>query len=76
MQAKPEPLAVPDPPYLCWSVGFMLDQLSDGRSVRLFNVFDDCMYRGGFFLACLTGQTGTGASDRMARQTRSDNGPE
>lgn len=42
MQAKPEPLAVPDPPYLCWSVGFMLDQLSDGRSVRLFNVFDDC----------------------------------
>ena len=41
MRAKPEPLAVPDQPNHCWSMDFMHDQLSDGRSVRLFNVIDD-----------------------------------
>lgn len=41
MRAKPELLAVPDQPNLCWSMDFMHDQLSDGRSVRLFNVIDD-----------------------------------
>jgi putative transposase len=25
----------------CWSMDFMHDQLSDGRSFRLFNVIDD-----------------------------------
>lgn len=41
VRAKPEPLAVPDQPNRCWSMDFMHDQLSDGRSVRLFNVIDD-----------------------------------
>ncbi|KTA79777.1 hypothetical protein VO70_20020 [Aeromonas salmonicida] len=41
VRAKPEPLAVPDQPNQCWSMDFMHDQLSDGRSVRLFNVIDD-----------------------------------
>jgi putative transposase len=37
----PEPLAVPVAPNAMWSMDFMHDQLSDGRSVRLFNVIDD-----------------------------------
>lgn len=38
---KPEPLAVPESSNQCWSMDFMHDQLSDGRSVRLLNVIDD-----------------------------------
>ncbi len=38
---KPEPLAVPEKPNQNWSMDFMHDQLSDGRSFRLFNVIDD-----------------------------------
>lgn len=38
---KPEPLAVPESSNECWSMDFMHDQLSDGRSVRLMNVIDD-----------------------------------
>jgi putative transposase len=38
---KPEPLAVPEEINQVWSMDFMLDQLSDGRSFRLFNVIDD-----------------------------------
>ncbi len=41
VRAKPEPLAVPNQLTRCWSMDFMHDQLSDGRSVRLFNVIDD-----------------------------------
>lgn len=37
----PEPLAVPESINECWSMDFMHDQLSDGRSCRLFNVLDD-----------------------------------
>ena len=37
----PEPLSVPDNINECWSMDFMHDQLSDGRSCRLFNVIDD-----------------------------------
>ena len=37
----PEPLAVPDSINNCWSMDFMHDQLSCGRSIRLFNVIDD-----------------------------------
>lgn len=37
----PEPLAVPESSNECWSMDFMHDQLSDGRSVRLLNVIDD-----------------------------------
>ncbi|CNL34730.1 IS1400 transposase B [Yersinia aldovae] len=38
---KPEPLTVPENSNECWSMDFMYDQLSDGRSVRLLNVIDD-----------------------------------
>ena len=41
VREKPETLAVPEQPNSCWSMDFMHDQLSDGRSVRLFNVIDD-----------------------------------
>ena len=38
---KPQPLAVPMAPNEIWSMDFMHDQLSDGRTFRLFNVLDD-----------------------------------
>lgn len=38
---KPEPLSVPQNINEVWSMDFMHDQLSDGRSMRLFNVIDD-----------------------------------
>jgi putative transposase len=41
VREKPEPLAVPETINQCWSMDFMHDQLSDGRSYRLFNVIDD-----------------------------------
>jgi putative transposase len=41
VRAKPEALAVPKALNEVWSMDFMADQLSDGRSVRLFNVIDD-----------------------------------
>lgn len=37
----PEKLAVPTASNQSWSMDFMHDQLSDGRSFRLFNVIDD-----------------------------------
>ena len=53
VRAKPAALAVPAKPNTCWSMDFMHDQLSDGRSVRLFNVIDDfnreALYRSRFF---------------------------
>lgn len=41
VREKPEPLAVPEAVNAVWSMDFMHDQLSDGRSIRLFNVIDD-----------------------------------
>lgn len=41
VRERPEPLAVPETINQCWSMDFMHDQLSDGRSYRLFNVIDD-----------------------------------
>lgn len=38
---KPEPLAVPENSNECWSMDFMHEQLSGGRSVRLLNNIDD-----------------------------------
>jgi putative transposase len=38
---KPEPLRVPTGSNESWSMDFMHDQLSDGRSVRLLNIIDD-----------------------------------
>ena len=40
-RAKPVPLAVPDKINHSWSMDFMHDGLTDGRSFRLFNVIDD-----------------------------------
>ena len=37
----PEPLKEPTKPNQVWSIDFMHNQLSDGRSYRLFNVIDD-----------------------------------
>lgn len=41
MRERPQPLAVPEAINHVWSMDFMHDQLSDGRSFRLFNVLDD-----------------------------------
>jgi len=41
VRERPEPLAVPESINQVWSMDFMHDQLSDGRSFRLFNVLDD-----------------------------------
>ena len=41
VREKPESLAVPEAINDVWSMDFMHDQLSDGRSFRLFNVIDD-----------------------------------
>jgi len=43
---KPIPLTEPNTPNQTWSMDFMHDQLSDGRSFRLFNVIDDCNREG------------------------------
>ena len=40
-RAKPEPLTVPTTINEVWSIDFMHDALSNGRSFRLFNVLDD-----------------------------------
>ena len=41
IREKPQPLSVPEAINEVWSMDFMHDQLSDGRSYRLFNVIDD-----------------------------------
>ena len=41
VREKPLPLAVPVAINQSWSMDFMHDQLSDGRSIRLFNVIDN-----------------------------------
>ena len=41
VREKPQPLSVPESINQVWSMDFMHDQLSDGRSFRLFNVLDD-----------------------------------
>lgn len=41
VREKPQALAVPEAINQCWSMDFMHDQLSDGRSFRLLNVIDD-----------------------------------
>ena len=41
IREKPEPLAVPEAVNQNWSMDYMHDQLSDGRTYRLFNVIDD-----------------------------------
>jgi len=41
IREKPQSLSVPEAVNQIWSMDFMHDQLSDGRSIRLFNVIDD-----------------------------------
>ena len=41
VRKKPTALAVPESINQVWLMGFMLDQLSNRRSIRLFNVIDD-----------------------------------
>ena len=41
VRCKPQALAVPEQMNEVWSMDFMHDQLSDGRSIRPFNVIDD-----------------------------------
>jgi putative transposase len=41
VRSRPQALAVPAQMNEVWSMDFMHDQLSDGRSIRLFNVIDD-----------------------------------
>jgi putative transposase len=41
VREKPDVLVIPDLINECWSMDFMYDQLSDGRSCRLFNIIDD-----------------------------------
>jgi len=41
VREKPEPLNEPATINECWSMDFMHDQLSNGRSYRLFNLIDD-----------------------------------
>jgi putative transposase len=41
VREKPQPLTVPESRNQVWSMDFMHDQLSDGRTFRLFNVLDD-----------------------------------
>ena len=41
VRSKPQALAVPAKMNEVWSMDFMHDQLSDGRSIRLFNVIND-----------------------------------
>lgn len=80
----PDALKVPASINECWSMDFMHDQLSDGRSIRLFNVIDDFNREG---LACVPDFSLPG--DRIVRELerviewrgcpkeiRCDNGPE
>lgn len=41
LREAPAPLSIPATKNEVWSVDFMHDALSDGRSFRLFNVLDD-----------------------------------
>ncbi len=83
-RAKPEALAIPAQPNACWSMDFMHDQLTDGRSYRSLNVIDD------FNRQCLCTEIDCSLpSERVTRALdqviewrgtpaaiRSDNGPE
>ena len=81
---KPEKLAVPETINETWSMDFMHDQLSDGRSFRTFNVIDD-FNREGLGIEIdfsLPAERVVRALDRIIewrgkpRVIRSDNGPE
>ena len=84
IRETPEPLAVPSTTNITWSMDFMHDQLTDGRSIRLFNVIDDYNREGLAIEADLSlpADRVTRALDRMIewrgkpQAIRCDNGPE
>jgi putative transposase len=84
VREKPEPLAVPESINDCWSMDFMHDQLSDGRSYRLLNIIDDFNREGlGIEVgSSLPTERVIRALDRIIewrgkpRSIRCDNGPE
>ena len=84
VREKPQPLAVPEAMNQSWSMDFMHDSLTDGRTYRLFNVIDDFNREGlcieaGFSLPA---PRVIRALDQIIewrgkpRQIRCDNGPE
>ena len=84
IREKPEPLAVPEAINECWSMDFMHDSLTDGRSYRLFNVIDD-FNREGLGIEVdfsLPAERVIRSLDRIIewrgrpKSIRSDNGPE
>lgn len=84
IREKPEALAVPTAINECWSMDFMHDQLSEGRSYRLFNVIDDFNREGLAIEVDLSLPAGrvVRALNQIIewrgkpRQIRCDNGPE
>ena len=84
IREKPEPLAVPEAINECWSMDFMHDSLTDGRSYRLFNVIDDFNREGLVIEAdfSLPAQRVIRSLDRIIewrgkpQSIRCDNGPE
>ena len=81
---NPVPLDEAQAPNDCWSLDFMSDSLTDGRSYRTLNVLDD-FNREGLAIEVdhsLPSERVTGVLDRIAeergypRKLRSDNGPE
>ena len=84
VREKPEPLAEPESINQMWSMDFMHDQLSDGRSFRTFNVIDD-FNREGLCIEVdfsLPSERVTRALDQVIewrgkpKAIRCDNGPE
>ncbi|MGD8380169.1 MAG: IS3 family transposase [Gammaproteobacteria bacterium] len=81
---KPEPLSVPAAINDVWSMDFMHDQLTDGRSYRLFNVIDDYNREGLDIVVDLSlpAERVTRSLDRIIewrgkpKAIRCDNGPE
>jgi putative transposase len=81
---NPVPLAESQEPNDCWSLDFMSDSLTDGRSYRTLNVIDD-FNREGLAIEVdhsLPSERVTRVLDQIAeergypRKLRSDNGPE
>jgi putative transposase len=84
VRQRPEPLAVREEINPCWSMGFMHDQLADGRSFRLLNIIDD-FNREALAMdidLSLPAERVVRALDRVIewrgkpKEIRSDNGPE
>jgi len=81
---EPEPLAVPERANDTWSIDFIADQLTHGRSFRTFNVLDD-FNRDGLGIevdVSLPSERVTRTLDQIIewrgkpRKIRCDNGPE